>query len=117
MNGRDLARMSLRTRLTLTFAPATAAVLTALGGFVYLQLGHALLAGVDTDLRSRAGVVVAQLSGARPAQQVRLDTGRGDRLGGLQHGAVPGQHLRERLVLVEEAAAGVQPDLLGRAGA
>ena len=117
MNGRDLARMSLRTRLTLTFAPATAAVLTALGGFVYLQLGHALLAGVDTDLRSRAGVVVAQLSGARPAQQVRLDTGRGF----LDQDESFAQVLsRDGAVLQSTqavAAAGVQPDLLGRAGA
>ena len=48
-------RLPIRLRLTLPFAVAMALVLSAMGVFVYLRVGSALLASVDTSLRAQVG--------------------------------------------------------------
>jgi len=52
-----LARVPIRLRLTLVFAAAMAAVLAAMGLFLYLRLAVALDRTIDQSLRSRAGDV------------------------------------------------------------
>jgi two-component system, OmpR family, sensor kinase len=72
-----MKRIPIRLRLTLPFALAMALVLAALGLFVYLRVGSALLASVDQRLRGEAADL-----GARGGGEVRLlDT---DRQGGAQ---------------------------------
>jgi signal transduction histidine kinase len=51
--------VGVRTRLTAAFAVGMAAVLVALGAFLYFRLGAALLDSVDAGLRSRAQDVAA----------------------------------------------------------
>ena len=46
--------LSLRLKLTLAFAVTMAAVLAAMGLFVYLRVGGALVASVDQNLRAQA---------------------------------------------------------------
>jgi heavy metal sensor kinase len=68
-------RPTVRARITLAFAGAMAAVLLALGAFVYVRSGSDLLASVDAGLRSRADVLAAQVrsSGADvPAVEAEL---------------------------------------------
>jgi hypothetical protein len=48
-----MSRIPIRLRLTLPFAAAMALVLAAIGIFVYLRVGSALLASVDTSLRAQ----------------------------------------------------------------
>jgi two-component system OmpR family sensor kinase len=52
---RVLARVPIRLRLTLVFAAAMAAVLVAMGLFLYVRLAVALDRTIDQSLRSRAG--------------------------------------------------------------
>lgn len=47
--------LPIRLRLTLPFALAMAVVLAAMGLFVYLRVGGALLASIDQNLRAQAG--------------------------------------------------------------
>lgn len=47
-------RVPIRLRLTLPFAAAMAIVLAATGAFIYLRVGHELLASVDTNLSGQA---------------------------------------------------------------
>jgi two-component system OmpR family sensor kinase len=54
---RVLARVPIRLRLTLVFATAMAAVLAAMGLFLYVRLAVALDRTIDQSLRSRAGDV------------------------------------------------------------
>src|SRR5437764_4506911 len=54
-----LPHLSLRGRLALAFSAGMAAVLIAVGAFVYLQVRRDLLASVDMGLNSRAQVMVA----------------------------------------------------------
>ena len=49
-----MSRLPIRLRLTLTFALVMAVVLAAMGGFVYVRVGDALLTSVDQTLRSQA---------------------------------------------------------------
>ena len=49
-----MSRLPLRLRLTAVFAAAMAAVLVALGFFVYVRVGNAQLASVDQSLRAGA---------------------------------------------------------------
>ncbi len=51
--------MSVRLRLTISFAAGMALVLMALGAFLYLRLGTELLQSIDMGLRSRAQVIEA----------------------------------------------------------
>jgi heavy metal sensor kinase len=48
-------RLPIRLRLTLPFAVAMALVLSAMGVFIYVRVGSALLASVDTSLRAQVG--------------------------------------------------------------
>lgn len=57
--------LSLRLRLTLAFALAMAVVLAAMGLFVYLRVGGALIASVDHDLRAQAAETTAHLGRER----------------------------------------------------
>jgi len=66
--------LPLRLRLTLAFAVGTAAVLTALGAFLYLRVGHDLTNAIDMDLRSRAQVLQASV-GERGTGAVRAGGG------------------------------------------
>src|SRR5207245_111433 len=52
--GRRMSALPLRLRLTLAFAIAMAALLAAMGLFVYARVGSALLSSVDQALRSQA---------------------------------------------------------------
>ena len=52
-------RLPIRLRLTLTFAVGMVVVLAALGGFLYVRLGHALLETIDMGLRSRAETIIS----------------------------------------------------------
>jgi len=56
-------RLSIRTRLTLTSGALMAAVLLALGAFVYLRFEAELLAAVDTGLRARAQTLLSGSEG------------------------------------------------------
>ncbi len=49
-----MSRLPIRIRLTLPFAVAMAAVLAALGGFVYLRVGATLLRSADQTLYAQA---------------------------------------------------------------
>ena len=49
----DMSRLPIRIRLTLPFAVAMAAVLAALGGFVYLRVGSTLLSSTDQTCSPR----------------------------------------------------------------
>jgi signal transduction histidine kinase len=55
--------MGVRARLTLAFGAGMAAVLLALGAFLYVRLGTALLQSVEAGLRSRAQDVAAIVAG------------------------------------------------------
>ncbi len=60
-------RLPIRVRLTLMFAIGMAAVLGAVGGFVYVRTGADLLAANDAGLRSRAEVLAASIRGEGPS--------------------------------------------------
>src|SRR5438067_2451571 len=51
-------RFPLRLRVTLAFGVGMAVVLSALGLFLYVRVGHDLMNGIDMELRSRAQVIV-----------------------------------------------------------
>jgi heavy metal sensor kinase len=59
-----MSRVSLRLRLTLVFAAAMATVLAAVGVFVYLRVGGALLTSVDQSLRAGASETVNHMQRA-----------------------------------------------------
>jgi two-component system, OmpR family, sensor kinase len=73
---RVLAHVPIRLRLTLVFAVAMAAVLAAMGLFLYLRLGVALDRTIEQSLRSRADDVTALLhetdTGLQEPQPTRL---------------------------------------------
>jgi two-component system OmpR family sensor kinase len=50
-----VSALPIRFRLTLPFAAAMAVVLAAMGFFVYLRVGGALLASIDQNLRAQSG--------------------------------------------------------------
>jgi two-component system, OmpR family, sensor kinase len=80
-----VSRLSLRLRLTLVFATAMAAVLAALGVFVYLRVGGALLSSVDQSLHAGAAEALDHVrrEGALTDSGVRLvdpDQARGETL-------------------------------------
>ena len=49
-----MGRLPIRIRLTLPFALAMAAVLAALGAYVYLRVGSTLLSSTDQSLLAQA---------------------------------------------------------------
>jgi two-component system OmpR family sensor kinase len=49
-----MSRLTIRIRLTLAFAVAMAAVIAAMGSFVYVRVGDALLGSIDQALRAQA---------------------------------------------------------------
>jgi two-component system OmpR family sensor kinase len=57
--------LPIRLRLTLPFALAMAVVLAAMGFFVYVRVGGALLASIDQNLRAQAGESVDHLGRGR----------------------------------------------------
>jgi heavy metal sensor kinase len=59
-------RIPIRARLTIIAGALTAAVLIALGAFVYLRFEAYLLEAVDEGLRARADVILASPDGAIP---------------------------------------------------
>ena len=54
-----MSRLPIRLRLTFAFSVVMAVVLAAMGVFVYLRVGTALLASVDQTLRSQSSEAVA----------------------------------------------------------
>src|SRR5580704_1275622 len=58
--------LPIRVRLTLPFAVAMAAVLAALGGFVYARVGSALLQSTDQALLAHATESTLRLEKGRP---------------------------------------------------
>jgi heavy metal sensor kinase len=61
-----MGRISIRLRLTLPFALAMAGVLAAMGVFIYLRVGGALLASVDTNLLAQVREAAANAQGGHP---------------------------------------------------
>lgn len=59
-------RLPLRLRVTLAFAAGMAAVLAAVGAFVYVRTGADLLDQVDSGLRSRGEVLASQVAASGP---------------------------------------------------
>jgi two-component system, OmpR family, sensor kinase len=57
--------LPIRLRLTLPFALAMAFVLAAMGFFVYLRVGRALLTSIDQNLRAQAGESAGHLEHGR----------------------------------------------------
>ena len=57
-----LKRLPIRLRLTLAFAVAMTLLLTAVGTFLYVQLGRSLSRSLDQGLRGRAAVIAALVS-------------------------------------------------------
>jgi hypothetical protein len=57
--------LPIRLRLTLPFALAMAVVLAAMGFFVYLRVGRALLTSIDQNLRAQAGESAGHLEHGR----------------------------------------------------
>ena len=62
------ARLPIRYRLTIVFGLAMAVVLGGLGVFVYAHTGSNLLATIDADLNSRAGLLVSDVRDDGPSQ-------------------------------------------------
>jgi len=54
-----LKRLPIRLRLTLAFAAAMAVLLTAVGAFLYIQLGRSLTRSLDQGLRARGADIAA----------------------------------------------------------
>ena len=80
-----MSRLSLRLRLTLVFAATMAAVLAAVGFFVYVRVGGALLSSVDQSLRAGAAETATHLKrvaagGDRDFSLVDPDNARGETL-------------------------------------
>jgi cysteinyl-tRNA synthetase len=61
-----MSRIPLRVRLTLAFAAAMAAVLAAVGTFVYVRLDGSLTDQLDESLRTRAAALVPLASAGSP---------------------------------------------------
>jgi signal transduction histidine kinase len=61
-----MSRIPLRVRLTLAFAAAMAAVLAAVGTFVYVRLDGSLTEQLDESLRTRAAALVPLASAGSP---------------------------------------------------
>ena len=57
--------LPIRLRLTLPFALAMAVVLAAMGFFVYVRVGRALLTSIDQNLRAQAGESAGHLEHGR----------------------------------------------------
>jgi two-component system OmpR family sensor kinase len=80
-----VSKLSLRLRLTFVFATAMAVVLAALGVFVYVRVGGALLTSVDQSLRAGAAEALDHVrsEGGLTDADVRLvdpDQARGETL-------------------------------------
>ncbi len=90
--------LPIRLRLTLAFALGMAAVLAALGVFVYLRVGGALLSSVDQTLRAQAVEASARAHDKRAL--VDPDVGAGTTLA---------QLLDPRGTLVRSTPAGLAP--------
>src|SRR3954453_2490162 len=58
--------MSVRLRVPLVFTAVMAVVLLGPGLFLYLRLGHELDAGIERNLKARAGVYAAGQTAANP---------------------------------------------------
>lgn len=59
-------RLTLRSRITILFAVAIAVVIGAVGTFVYVRTGADLLDTVDAGLRSRADIIVSDVTAGIP---------------------------------------------------
>ncbi|MFE0523200.1 ATP-binding protein [Streptomyces sp. NPDC058954] len=68
------ARLPIRLRLTLAFCLGMAAVMAALGAFLYTRMGTELTRAIDLDLRARAAASVSSLA---QRERAPLDAGRG----------------------------------------
>src|SRR5437660_2977952 len=87
-----MSRLSLRLRLTLVFAAAMAAVLAAVGFFVYVRVGSALLTSTDQSLRAGAGETANHLRRADLTHDLDFslvdpDNARGETLAQLLDGS------------------------------
>jgi len=60
-----MSRLPIRIRLTLPFALAMAAVLAALGGYVYLRVSSTLLHGIDQNLLAQSAEASVRVSRGR----------------------------------------------------
>ncbi|TMK98823.1 MAG: HAMP domain-containing protein [Actinobacteria bacterium] len=54
-------QIPIKARLTLAFAAGMAAVIAAIGAFLYFRLGADLISGIDFELRARAQAIVSAL--------------------------------------------------------
>jgi heavy metal sensor kinase len=72
-----MSRLPIRIRLTLPFAVAMALVLAALGGYVYLRVGSALLSSTDQSLLAQATEATLRIDRGR--SPLDLDAANGAR--------------------------------------
>jgi heavy metal sensor kinase len=93
-----MSRLPIRIRLTLPFALAMAAVLAALGAFLYLRVGSTLLHSTDQNLLAQATEATLRLDKGRPP----LDRDSGS-------GVSFAQVLSARGALVTSEPAGLPP--------
>ena len=68
-----MSRIPLRLRLTLPFAVGMAALLAAMGLFIYTRVGGALMSSVDQSLRTQAEEVIAHVDRAGVPDRDRVD--------------------------------------------
>jgi signal transduction histidine kinase len=76
-----MSRLPIRVRLTLAFAVVMAIVLAAMGSFVYVRVGNALLASVDQGLTAQVRESLDRVRSGRPL--VDADASGGATLGEL----------------------------------
>jgi signal transduction histidine kinase len=74
-----MGSLPLRIRLTLPFAVAMAAVLVAMGAFVYFRLAGTLIAGIDQSLRVQAAETVTEVE--KGSTRIDLDPSGGPVVG------------------------------------
>ncbi len=99
-----MSRAPIRLRLTLAFAVVMTAVLAAMGAWVYVRVGGALLTSLDQSLRSQSAEALAHASRGEPGLVDRDVAG----------GTTLAQLVDANGRLVRSTPAGLKPLLSGR---
>jgi two-component system OmpR family sensor kinase len=99
-----VSRAPIRLRLTLAFAVVMTAVLAAMGAWVYVRVGGALLTSLDQSLRSQSAEALAHASRGEPGLVDRDVAG----------GTTLAQLVDANGRLVRSTPAGLKPLLSGR---
>ena len=96
-----MGRLPIRIRLTLPFALAMAAVLAALGAYVYLRVGSTLLSSTDQSLLAQATEATLRID--RGKYPLDVDSANGARFAQVLNrsgGAVSYTHLTLPTILL-----------------